>query len=182
MSKVILLSGSPNDTGNCIDVLEECQKALQSHNLETEIVSLVGLDLKDTMNEDCCNQDGFDAIINKIRGAQGLVTVAPVYWGTARAELMTALQRIANESHNSDKFLSRMVGGPIAVGRRGGLTSTIQEMMMVYLANDMIIPGSNYWNIVYGQNPGDVMNDTEGLETIRRFSENISFLISKISC
>lgn len=181
MSKVILLSGSPNDTGNCIDVLKECEKALQTNGMETEIVSLVGLNLSDSMNKDCpC--DGFDSVISKIRCAQGLITVAPVYWGTARAELMTALQRIANESRNGDKFLSRMVGGPIAVGRRGGLTSTIQEMLMVYLANDMIIPGSNYWNIVYGKNPGDVMNDCEGLDTIRRFAENTAFLINKINC
>lgn len=180
MYKVILLSGSPNYSGNCIDVLNETDKELKSHGLETEIVSLVGLNLNDSMNKDC-GSDGFDEIINKIRNAQGLITVAPVYWGTARAEIMTALQRIANESLNTDKFLSRMVGGPIAVGRRGGLTSTLQEMLMVYLANDMFIPGSTYWNIVYGQKPGDVLQDTEGIETIKRFAENTAFLINKIN-
>ena len=74
-----------------------------------------------------------------------------------------------------------MVGGPIAVARRGGLTSSLQEMMMFYLANDMIIPGSTYWNIVFGQKPGDALNDEEEMKTVKRFAENVAFLVNTIN-
>jgi multimeric flavodoxin WrbA len=103
-----------------------------------------------------------------------------VYWGTVRAQLMTALQRIAMASMQQGNFLSRMVGGPIAVARRGGSTAAIQEMLMFYLANDMIVPGSTYWNIVFGQTPGQALEDAEGMDTIRRFGENTAFLVQKI--
>jgi multimeric flavodoxin WrbA len=104
----------------------------------------------------------------------------PVYWGTVRAQLMTALQRIAMASMQQGNFLSRMVGGPVAIARRGGSTTALQEMMMFYLSNDMIVPGSTYWNIVFGQAPGQALQDEEGMNTIRRFGENVAFLIQKI--
>ena len=70
---------------------------------------------------------------------------------------MCALQRIGYVSRRSDKFLSGKVGGPIAVARRGGQTLTLQEMLMFFLINDMIVPGSNYWNMVFGRQPGEAL-------------------------
>lgn len=181
MSKVILLSGSPNKEGNTVQVLDECAKVIRENGVEAEVVSLTGLNIKNAMNFQGGYNDGFEEIIEKIKDAQGLIVAGPVYWGTVRAELMTALQRIAMASMQNDNFFSRMVGGPIAVARRGGLTSSIQEMMMFYLANDMIVPGSTYWNIVFGQGAGEALKDNEGLNTVRRFSENVAYLVNKMN-
>jgi multimeric flavodoxin WrbA len=73
------------------------------------------------------------------------------------------------------------VGGPIAVARRGGQTSTIQELLMFYLINEMIVPGSTYWNMVFGREKGEAVNDEEGMRTIIKFGENVAKLIEKIS-
>lgn len=181
MKKVILLSGSPNAEGNSVQVLRECAKTIEENGVEAEVVSIAGMDLKDSMNEkDGKYEDNFHEIIDKIKEAQGLIIASPVYWGTARSELMTAMQRIAMASKKEGNFLSRMVGGPIAVGRRGGHTSTIQEMLMFYFINDMIVPGSTYWNIVFGRNPGEALKDEEGIRTVKRFSENVAYLINKM--
>jgi multimeric flavodoxin WrbA len=179
MSKVILLSGSPNAEGNTMQILRECAKTIEANGVETELISLAGMKLHDAMDFQS-GDDGFDAVIEKIKGAQGLIVGGPVYWGTVRAQLMTALQRIAMASMQQGNFLSRMVGGPVAVARRGGSTAAIQEMLMFYLANDMIVPGSTYWNIVFGQTPGQALEDAEGMDTIRRFGENTAFLVQKI--
>jgi multimeric flavodoxin WrbA len=179
MSKVILLSGSPNAEGNTMQILRECAKTIEANGVETELISLAGMKLHDAMDFQS-GDDGFDAVIEKIKGAQGLIVGGPVYWGTVRAQLMTALQRIAMASMQQGNFLSRMVGGPVAVARRGGSTAAIQEMLMFYLANDMIVPGSTYWNIVFGQAPGQALEDEEGMDTIRRFGENTAFLVQKI--
>lgn len=180
MKKVILLSGSPKAEGNSVQILRECAKVIESNGVEAEVVSIAGMNLKDCMNFEGGYNDGFDEIINKVKEAQGLIIAAPVYWGTARAEAMAALQRIAMASMKQGNFLSRMVGGPIAVARRGGLTSTIEEMMMFYMINDMIVPGSTYWNIVFGKEPGDALKDEEGMKTVRRFSENVAYLINRM--
>ena len=67
-----------------------------------------------------------------------------------------------------------MVGGPVAVARRGGQTSTLQEILMFFLINDMIVPGSTYWNMVIGRLPGEAWKDQEGIETIRHFAANVA--------
>lgn len=179
MAKVILLSGSPNAEGNTVQVLRECAKVIEANGVEAEVISLANMKLHDAM--DFTNgDDGFDAVIAKIKEADGLIVGGPVYWGTVRAQMMTALQRIAMASAQQGNFLSRMVGGPIAIARRGGSTTSLQEMMMFYLSNDMIVPGSTYWNILFGQAPGQALQDEEGMNAIRRFGENVAFLIRKI--
>jgi len=93
---------------------------------------------------------------------------------------MSALQRIGYLSRNTHKFLSGKVGGAVAVARRSGQTFTLQEMLMFFLINDMIVPGSTYWNMVFGWLPGEVWKDTEGIETVRHFAANVANLVKKL--
>ena len=93
---------------------------------------------------------------------------------------MAALQRIGVVSMVTDNFLRWKVGGPIAIARRGGHTATIQEMLMFFLINEMIVPGSNYWNMVFGHEPGEIWNDPEGIATIRLFADNVAELVQKL--
>ena len=180
MSKVILLSGSPNENGNTVQVFKEMEGVIKAAGVDAEVVSLAGMNLIDVMNMRGEYEDRFDKIIEKIIPAEGLIVGGPVYWGTVRAELMTALQRIAMASMKNGNFLSRKVGGPVAFARRGGLTSSIQEMMMFFLYNDMIIPGSTYWNIVFGKAPGSALEDEEGMKTVKRFAENVAWLVRQL--
>jgi multimeric flavodoxin WrbA len=94
---------------------------------------------------------------------------------------MSALQRIGFVSGKTDRFLAGMVGGPIAVARRGGQTSALQEMLMFYLMNDMIVPGSSYWNMAFGRMPGEAMNDEEGVRTICHFGENVAKVVKAMN-
>ncbi len=188
MKKVILLCASPRPSGNTYQVLEECASVIEEEGLEVEIIPLVGKRIQSCIAcgrcselDECSLDDGLNDIITKIRGAEGFIVGSPVYFGTARGDVMSALQRIGYVSMATDNFLSWMVGGPIAVARRGGQTSTLQEMLMFYLINDMIVPGSTYWNMVFGWAPGDVQDDDEGMKTIRRFGYNVASLIKKIS-
>ncbi|MEA4901986.1 flavodoxin family protein [Desulfitobacterium sp.] len=187
MSKVLLLSGSPRPEGNTFQVLNECLKVIENHGVEAEIISLAGKKTQSCIAcgkcaelKKCVLKDDVNEIIDKLRNAQGFIVGSPVYFGTARGDLMSVLQRIGKVSGATDHFLSWKVGGPISVGRRGGHTSSIQEMLMFYLMNDMIVPGSTYWNIAFGRMPGEALEDEEGIRTVRRFAENVAQLIKKI--
>ncbi len=85
-----------------------------------------------------------------MRDAKGFIAASPVYFGTVRGDMTSVLQRIGMISRSKDRFLTGKIGGPIAVERWGGHTSTVQEMLMFFLTNDMIVPGSDYWNMVFG--------------------------------
>ena len=187
MSKVLLISGSPKQEGNTAQLMEECAKVIRAHGVDAEVVSFAGMKIEScTACGKCiemgkCNiEDGLNGIMDKLRESQGFIVGAPVYVGTARGDVMCALQRIGYVSRKTDKFLAGKVGGAVAVAARGGQTLTLQEMLMFFLVNDMIVPGSTYWNMVFGWHPGEVWKDTEGIETIRHFSANVANLVKKL--
>ena len=186
MGKVVLLCGSPRLEGNTAQVLEECAAILEREGIATEIVLLAEMHIRSCTacglctGGACALDDGLNEIIEKVREADGFIVGTPVYFGTARGDVLAALQRIGMVSMSSDAFLSRKVGGPIVVARRGGHTATLQELWMFFLINDMIVPGSTYWNMVFGLAPGEARNDEEGIRTVRRFAENVAFLVRKL--
>ncbi len=186
--KVLLLCGSPRRKGNTAQVVEECARVIEGSGLKTEIMSLAGKKIQSCTAcykckelGKCVLDDGLNAIIEKLRKADGFIVASPVYFGTARGDVLAALQRIGLISMMTDNFLSWKVGGPIAVARRGGHTATIQELLMFFFINEMIVPGSNYWNMVFGRDPGEVWNDTEGIATVRLFAENVAEVIKKLN-
>jgi multimeric flavodoxin WrbA len=71
------------------------------------------------------------------------------------------------------------VGGPIAVARRAGQNFTLAQLLFFFLHQGMIVPGSTYWNMSVGREPGDVLGDEEGLRTMRNFGENVAWLLRK---
>lgn len=185
--KVLLISGSPKPNGNTALLMQECLTVIQEHGIEAEVVSFAGKKIESCIACGKCSKigecgldDGLNEIIQKIRSADGLIVGTPVYFGTARGDVMCALQRIGYVSRNTDKFLTGKVGGPIAVARRGGQTLTLQEMLMFFLINDMIVPGSSYWNMVFGRLPGEALNDEEGMAAVRHFAENVAELVKKL--
>jgi len=187
MADVILLSGSPRKNSNTVEVLDICAKEIEKNGLSTEIVSLRGMKIQSCIacnkcveEGNCVLKDGLDEIIEKIRKADGFIPAAPVYFGTARGDIMAALQRIGKVSRGTDQFLSWMVGGPIAVARRGGQTLTLQEMSMFFPINGMIMVGADYWNMVFALEEGTASGDEEGIGTIKLFGENVAKLIQKI--
>ncbi|MHB8896212.1 MAG: flavodoxin family protein [Candidatus Geothermincolia bacterium] len=188
MKKVVLLSGSPRKDGNTAQLIDRCAAVIRENGVEAEVVSLAGQRVaaciacgKCTESPGRCSQDDIvNEIIDRVREARGFIVGAPVYFGTARGDVMCALQRIGMVSKAAGGLLSRKVGGPIAVARRGGHTSTIQEMLMFYLINDMVVAGSSYWNMVFGRNPGEVWDDEEGVQTLERFAENVAWLVTAL--
>ena len=187
MSKVILLNASPRANSNTKMVLEQCAREIEKEGVDTEIISLRGMKIQSCIacgkcaeKGNCVLPDGLDEIIEKIRDADGFIPAAPVYFGTARGDLMAALQRIGKVSRGGDRFLDWMVGGPIAVARRGGVTLTLQEMLMFFAINNMIVAGSTYWNMVIAGAEGTALEDSEGIETIRLFGRNVAKIIKKV--
>ena len=189
MGKIVFLSGSPRVDGNTSGLLNLCAKEAEEQGMQTEVMSLAGKDIKGCIACYKCKElgrcvldDDLQPIIDQLRTSQGFIVGAPVYFGTARGDLMNALQRIGMVSRSSDGFLNWQVGGPIAVARRGGVSNSYLEMMMMYFINEMVVPGSSYWNIVFGgSEKGSALDDTEGVETILRFTRNVCTLINKIN-
>ena len=87
------------------------------------------------------------------------------------------MHRLGYASRRGDNFLSRKVGGAIAVARRAGHNATFAQLSMFFAINDMIQVGSSYWNVALACEAGQISQDGEALETLQRFGDNLAWLL-----
>lgn len=185
--KVLAISGSPRKGGNTDTILGVAIDVLENKGIETEFISLAGKNILPctacmacTKEPQCVLKDDFDPIFRAMLDSDGLIIGSPVYFGSATAGINALLDRAGYVAKKNGNLFSRKVGGPIVVARRIGQNFTLAQLLMWYMINGMIVPGSSYWNIAFGRNKGEVMQDEEGLRTIRTFAENIAWLLEKI--
>jgi len=48
------------------------------------------------------------------------------------------------------------------------------------MIQEMIVPGSSYWNVAFGRSKGDVLKDEEGINTIKTFGKKIAWLLKRL--
>jgi multimeric flavodoxin WrbA len=185
--KVLAISGSPRRGGNTETLLRTALDVLGERGFETELISLAGKQIHGCTacmscrsEPRCIIDDDFDPIYRAMCGADGLIVGSPVYFGSAVPELMALLDRAGYVARQNGNLFARKVGGPITVARRIGQNFTLAQLLLWYMINGMVVPGSSYWNIAFGREKGEVLNDEEGILTIRNFAENIAWLLTAI--
>ena len=108
----------------------------------------------------------------------GIVVGTPVYFASANATLIAYLDRLFFSSR-FDKTMK--VGASVVVARRGGLSATYDELNKYFGISGMPIASSQYWNSVHGGSEGEVLEDAEGMQTMRTLARNMVFLMKSIA-
>lgn len=183
--KVLLLNGSPRPKGNTAAALEEMVKIFHQEGIETEIVQVGNRDIRGCVCCYHCKQNGkcvFDDLVNetapKLEQADGLVIASPVYYAMGNGTLVSFVQRLFY-STMFDK--SMKVGASVVVARRGGLSSTYDELNKFFGISGMPIASGQYWNSLHGGKPGEVEQDPEGMQGMRTLARNMAFLMKSIA-
>ena len=182
--KVLLINGSPRAEGNTALALREMEKTFTSHGVEAEIIHVGNQPIRGCVACGYCYREGkcaIDDMVNelaeKFSEADGLVVASPVYYASANATLTAVLDRL----FYSSRFDKRMkVGASVAVARRGGCSSTFDQLNKYFTISGMPIASSQYWNSVHGGAPGEAAEDAEGLQTMRTLANNMTFLMRSI--
>jgi multimeric flavodoxin WrbA len=189
--KAFGISGSPRLEGNTEALVRRCLSGLAAAGIETEYATLAGKTLRGCVacnkcrvaqNRECVEitDDDFLPLFDAMVAADIIIVGSPVYFGSATPELMALLDRAGYVSRGNGNLFSRKLGGPIAVARRAGHNFTYAQLVFWYTINDMIVPGSSYWNVGLAKEPGAIENDPEGLATVDRFAENLAWLAKKV--
>ena len=183
--KVLLLNGSPKANGNTALALKEMAAVFAREGIEAEIIHVGNKDIRGCIACGSCGRLGkcaFDDLVNevaaKFEAADGLVVGSPVYYAGANATVMAFMQRLFYSSH-FDKTMK--VGASVAIARRGGCSATYDEMNKFFGISGMPIASSQYWNSVHGGAPGQVLEDAEGMQTMRTLARNMAFLMKAIA-
>ena len=183
--KVLILNGSPRLNGNTAIALNEMVKVFEAEGVEPEVIQMGNKDIRGCVACGSCFSKGkcvFDDIVNelapKFEAADGLVIASPVYYASANATLIACLDRLFYSTH-FDKTMK--VGASVVVARRGGCSSTFDELNKYFLMNNMPVASSQYWNSVHGREAGQAEQDLEGLQTMRTLARNMVFLMRGIA-
>ena len=173
--KVLMLNGSPHAQGNTALALQEMEKIFVREGIETEIMQVGHLAIRGCMACGACGKLGkcvFDDAVNevaeKLEECDGFVVGSPVYYASANATLIALLDRLFFSSH-FDKTMK--VGASVVAARRGGLSSTFDELNKYFTISGRPVASSQYWNSIHGQTPGQAAEDGEGLQTMRALEE-----------
>lgn len=192
MPHALAISGSPRRHGNTETLLRRCLDRLATQGVGGELVSLAGKNVRGCNACYACVEsrdaacpgiadDDFAPLFAQMVRADIIIVGSPVYFGSAAPELMALLDRAGFVSRANGHLFSRKIGGPLAVARRAGHNFTYAQLMFWYMINDMIVPGSTYWNVALAREPGAVAADTEALETVDRFADNLAWLARKLA-
>ena len=183
--KVLMINGSPRVGGNTSIALQEMEKIFAQEGIEVETVQVGNQAIRGCIACGTCAKQGkcvFDDAVNavapKFEACDGLVIASPVYYASANGTLISFLDRLFYSTHFSKTM---KVGASVVVARRGGLSSTFDELNKYFTDAGMPVASSQYWNSVHGRAAGEASQDAEGLQTMRTLARNMAFLIKSIA-
>jgi multimeric flavodoxin WrbA len=185
--KVIGIVGSPRKNGNTELLTAHTLKAIAEEGLDTELISLSGLDIRGctacmacSKEELCSIDDDLFPIYLKMKEADGIILASPVYYGSATALIKGLIERTGYISRYNGEPFKGKVGGPLVVARRAGHNFTIAQLTFWFQILGLVVPGSTYWNVAFGREKGEVSNDEEGMKTAWTFGKNMAFVVKKL--
>ena len=118
-----------------------------------------------------------------MKEADGILLGSPVYSANVSANMQALLERAAVVADMNPGLFTHKGGAAVAAVRRGGAMQAVDTMNHFFLNHEMIVVGSTYWNMGYGQMPGEVQKDEEGLANMRNLGQNMSYLLNTLkSC
>lgn len=187
--KVIAFNGSPRKRGNTYHAITIVFEELKKKGIKTELIQLGGTDIKackacfacfKNKNNRCIQNDGLNAFIEKMRGAEGIIIGSPTYFSNVSSEVKAFIDRAGLVARANDHLFKRKVGAAVVAVRRAGATHVYSSINYFFGISHMIIPGSSYWNLGIGLKPGDILKDEEGITTFRDLGQNMAWLLKKL--
>jgi len=181
--KVLMINGSPRVKGNTSIALAEIAMQLEKYGIESEIVWIGNKPVRGCIACNSCkeqpgacvfNDDVCNEISSKMNDADALIVGSPVYWGQPNGAALSVIQRMF---YSNGLAVAGKPAAAVAVCRRGGATAAYQTLNMPFQMMNMPVVSSQYWNIIYGREPGQAALDTEGLQTMRTLANNMASLL-----
>ena len=189
--KVVAFNGSPRKDGNTAILIRRVLKELEAEGIETEFIQLGGQQIHGCMSCGTCVKlqnreckivnDNVNLYIQKMAEADGIILGSPTYFSMMTPELKALIDRAGFVGMFNGHMFKRKIGAAVVAMRRAGAIPTFDAINNFFLINEMIVPGSSYWNMGIGLDKGEVENDEEGLEIMETLGKNMVWLLKKLT-
>ncbi len=185
--KVIAINGSPRSEGNTKKSLELIAKILREEGIDTEIVQLGGRLLHGCSacggcakmkNQKCSvTTDDMNDVLEKVYAADGLIIGSPTYFSNVTTETKAFIDRCGYVSRANGGLLKDKIGAPVVVARRAGSNFVYAALNFFFGIAQMPIASSNYWNVGFAGQAGNVLDDAEGVATFETLAKSMAKLM-----
>lgn len=188
--KVIAFNGSPKGEGNTYHGIDMVAEELRAEGIEVEIVHVGNKMLRGCMACNGCarNQDEKCVLpgdevnewLQKMKDADGILLGSPVHFSSMGATMKAFLDRAFYVASVNQSMLRNKVGAAVVAVRRSGGVTTFDQLNHYITYAEMLMPSSNYWNVIHGRVPGEVHQDDEGKQVMRVLGKNMAWLLKLI--
>lgn len=189
--KVLAINGSPRKNGNTAVLINTVLDELHKEGIATEIVDLGGNSVRGCLacgrcfedkNNQCVIQtDMINRVISKMLEADGIIIGSPTYFANVSTEIKALIDRAGYVGIANGRAFKRKVGVAVVAARRGGACNVFDAINKFFLINEMVVPGSVYWNFGVGRDERQVEEDEEGINTMRVLGQNMAWLLKKLA-
>lgn len=182
--KVLLVNGSAKEKGCTYTALSEAARELEKNGIETEIFHIGSKAIGGCMGCKACvklgrciQEDVVNEAIDKFLSADGFIFGSPVHYAAASGGITSFLDRVF---YVCGKKLADKPGAAIVSCRRGGASAAFDQLNKYFTISNMPVVSSQYWNMVHGNKPEEVVQDEEGMQTMRTLAKNMAWLLKCI--
>lgn len=187
--KVIAINSSARKDGNTAILLKTVMEELKKEGIETELIQLSGSIIEPCKACFGCGGKGncihkkdlFYEIVEKMKKADGILLGSPVYSANVSANMQALLERAAVVGDMNPRLFTHKIGAAVCAVRRAGGIQAVDTMNHFFLNHEMFVAGSTYWNMGYGQMPGDVTKDEEGIANMKNLGQNMAYLLKTLN-
>lgn len=189
--KAVAFNGSARKDGNTAHLLKIVLDELTSEGIDVELIQLADKPISGCKACYTCfskrdkrcvvHHDLINQYIEKMISANAIILGSPTYFANMTPEMKCLIDRAGMVSRANDDLFKRKVGASVVAVRRGGADHVFNSMNHFFFINQMIVPGSNYWNMGFGRNPGDVETDEEGVKTMHVLGQNMAWLLKHLN-
>jgi len=184
--KVIAINGSPKAEGNTYHAIKLVANEMAYDGIETEIIHVGNKVFRGCMacgacsrnqDEKCVFDDGINEIIQKIKEADGIILGSPVHYSAIGGTMKSFLDRVFYVAGVNGGLFRHKVGASVVAVRRSGGLPTFNQLNNFLNYSEMLLPTSNYWNVIHGRAPGEVLQDEEGVQIMKVLGKNMAWLL-----
>src|SRR5210317_623196 len=182
----LAISGSPRKGGNTELLLKEVLTELNDAGWKTDLLKVGGTAIRGCIacekcfenkdNECAVEKDKFNNIFSEMLKADAIILGSPTYFAAVSADLKALIERAGYVAYANDQAFAGKLGAAVVAVRRGGATHAYDTINHMFQMSRMILPGSTYWNMGFGLEKGDVLEDKEGLANMRHLGKSIDWL------
>ena len=188
--RVVAFNGSARKDGNTAILITHVLRELEKEGIETELVQLKGKTIRgcvacmkcfENKNRRCSVEtDDLNSFVEKMIAADGIILGSPTYFANVSTEMKALIDRAGMTGIANGRMFRRKVGAAVVAVRRGGAIHAFNSINHFFFIEEMVVPGSVYWNMGFGLDKGQVETDDEGINTMKVLGANMAWLLKKI--